>query len=106
MHEYCSLDIKYIQDIKKNKFKPENNMNLSTSVRQNKKVTNNLSLGTCRLKIEAKEKNCTTLDAKRIIFFFRSFHVSIQMLICIAASKIQLSLQLPLIKYTEHLMML
>ena len=37
MCEYQSVDIQYIRDIKKNKFKPENIMNLSTSVRCTRK---------------------------------------------------------------------
>ena len=34
MREYQSVDIQYIRDIKKNKFKPENIMKLSSSVRR------------------------------------------------------------------------
>ena len=75
MREYRSVDIQYIRDIKKNKFKPENIMKLSTSVRQTQEATKNLKLGINGLKIEAKEEDCITLDVKRIIPLLCSFHV-------------------------------
>ncbi len=106
MHEYCSIDIQYIWDTKKNKFKPENIIKLSTSVRRTRETIKNFKPGTNWLEIEAKEENCTTLDAKRIIPLLRSFHVYRQIFIFIAAPGIQMPLQLAIRKYAEHLMML
>lgn len=37
MYKYCLIDIQYIQNIKKNKFKPKSNIKLSISVRCTKK---------------------------------------------------------------------
>ncbi len=81
-------------------------MKLSTCLRQTEKATENLKLNTNRLEIEAKEKNCTTLDVEEIIFFFCLFHIYTQILIFIAALVIQLSFKLILKKYVEHLILL
>ena len=106
MREYRSVDIQYIRDIKKNKFKPENIMKLSTSVRRTREAAKSLKIGTSGLEIEAKEEDCTTADAKGIIPLLRAFHVYTQILIFLAAPGIKLQLQLALGKYAEHLMML
>lgn len=55
MREYRLVDIQYIRDIKKNKFKPENIMKLSTNVRRTKKAAKSLKIGTKSLEIEAKK---------------------------------------------------
>ena len=106
MREYRSVDIQYIRDIKKNKFKPENIMKLSTSVRRTREAAKSLKIGTSGLEIEAKEEDCTTADAKGIIPLLRAFHVYTQILVFLAAPGNKLQLQLALGKYAEHLMML
>lgn len=75
MCEYCSVNIKYIWDINKNKFKPENIMKLSTSVKRTRKAAKSLKIGTSGLEIKAKEKDCTTVDDEGVIFFLQAFHV-------------------------------
>ena len=67
MRDYCSVDIQYVRDIKRNKFKPENIMKLSTSVRRTREAAKNLKIGTSGLEIDAKEEDCITADAKGII---------------------------------------
>ena len=67
MREYRLVDIQYIRDIKKNKFKLENIMKLSTSVRHKREAAKSLKIGTNGLEIEAKKEDCTTADAKSII---------------------------------------
>ena len=106
MREYRSVDIQYIRDIKRNKFKPENIMKLSTSVRRTKEAAKSLMIGTSGLEIEAKEEDCTTADAKGIIPLLRAFHVYTQILIFLAVPGNKLQLQLALSKYAKHLMML
>lgn len=67
MRKYWLIDIQYICHIKKNKFKPEIFMKLSTNVKSTKKAIKSLKIGTHDLEIEAKEKDYTTTDAKNII---------------------------------------
>ena len=67
MREYRLVDIQYIQDIKKNKFKPENNMNLSTSIRCTREVAKSLKVGTSGLEIEDKEEGFTTAGAGSLL---------------------------------------
>ena len=105
MHEYRSVDIQYIPDIKKNKFKPENIKKLSTSVRRTRKAAKSLKIGTSGLEIEAKEEDCTTADAKGIIPLLRAFYVYTQIFVFLASSGNELPLQLALSQYAEHLMM-
>lgn len=64
MREYRSVDIQYIRNIKKNKFKPENIMKLSTSVQRTREAAKSLKIGTSGLEIETKEEDCTTADAR------------------------------------------
>ena len=106
MREYRSVDIQYIRDIKKNKFKPENIMKLSTSVRRTREAAKSLKIGTNGLEIEAKEEDCTIADVKGIIPLLRAFHVYTQILVFLAAPGNKLQLQLALGRYAEHLMML
>ena len=106
MCEYRSVDIQYIPDIKKNKFKPENIMKLSTSVRRTREAAKSLKIGTSGLKIKAKDEDYTTADAKGIIPLLQAFHVYTQILIYLAAPGNKPKLQLALGKYVEHLMML
>lgn len=77
MREYRSVDIQYIRDIKKNKFKPENIMKLSTSVQRTREATKSLKIETSGLEIEAEE-DCTTADAKGIIPLLQAFHVYVK----------------------------
>ena len=106
MREYRSVDIQYIRDIKKNKFKPENTMKLSTSVRRIREAAKSLRIGTSGLEIEAKEENCTTADAKGIIPLLWAFHIYLQILIFLDAPGNKLQLQLALGKFAKHLIML
>ncbi len=106
MREYRSVDIQYIRDFKKNKFKPENIMKLSTSVRRTREAAKSLKIGTTGLEIEAREDDCTTADAKGIIPLLWDFHVYKQILVFLAAPGNKLQLQLALGKYAEHLMMM
>ena len=106
MRKYRSMDIQYIRDIKKNKFKPENIMKLSTSVKHTREAAKRLRIGSSRLEIEAKKEDCTTANAKGIIPLLRAFHVYAQILISLAAPGNKLQLQLVLSKCIEHLMML
>ena len=78
MYKYRSIDIQYIQDIKKNKFKPENIIKLSTSIRCTREAVKSLKISTSRLEIEAKEEDCTTADAKGIIPLLWAFYVYVQ----------------------------
>ena len=50
-------------------------MKVSTSLSRTKEAAKGLKTGTGGLEIEAKEKNCTTADAKGIILLLRVFHV-------------------------------
>ena len=106
MRKYWSINILYIRDIKKNKFKPENIMKLSTSVRRTREAAKSLKIGTNGLEIEAKEEDCTIADVKGIIPLLRAFHVYTQILVFLAAPGNKLQLQLALGRYAEHLMML
>ncbi len=54
MHEYRSIDIQYIWDIKKNEFQPKNIMKPSNSVKCKNKAGKNLIIGTNCLEVEAK----------------------------------------------------
>ena len=69
MREYRSVDIQYIRDIKRNKFKPENIMKLSTSVRRTREAAKSLKIGTNGLEIEAKGK-IALLPTQRVLFYF------------------------------------
>lgn len=93
IRNYWLVDIKYICNIKKNKFKPENIMKLSISVRRTREATKSLKIGTSGLKIEAKEEDCTTAGTKGIIPLFRAFHVYTQILVYLAALGNKLQLQ-------------
>ncbi len=50
-------------------------MKLSIRVKQTRRATKNLKLGTNELKIDAKEEDCTTLETKKIIYLLGLFHV-------------------------------
>ena len=99
MHKYWSVDIQYIRDIKKNKFKLENIMKLSTSVRCTREVAKSLKIGTSGLEIEAREEDYTTADKKGIIPLFRVFYVYALIFIFLAALGNKLQLQLAWDKY-------
>ncbi len=106
MREYRWVDIQFIWDIKKNKFKLENITKLSTSIRRTKKAAKSLKIGTSNLEIEAKEEDCTTTDFKTIIPLLQAFHIYTQILIFLAPPDIKLQLQWALGEYVENLMML
>ena len=63
-------------------------MKFCTSVTKTKQTIKNSKLGTNGLEIEAKRKNYTTLDAKRISNLFCSFLIYTQIVIFIAALRI------------------
>lgn len=65
--KYWSIDIQYIRDIKKNKFKLENIMKLITNVRCSRETAKNLKIATNGLEIKAKEDDCTIAEANSII---------------------------------------
>ena len=75
MRKYRFVNIQYIRDIKKNKFKLGNIMKLSTSIRRIRKAVKSPRFGTSGLEIEAKEEEYTTTDVKSIIPLLRAFHV-------------------------------
>ena len=106
MHKYRSVDIQYIRNIKKNKFKPENIMKLSTSVRRAKETAKSLKIGTSGPEIEAKEKDCTNTDTQGIIPLLWAFHVYMQIFVFLVTPGKKLQLQSALGKYAEHLMIL
>lgn len=85
MREYWSVDIQYICDIKKNKFKLANIMKLSISVRRTREAAKSLKMSISGLEIKAKEENYITADAKVIIPLLRAFHVYTQILVFLAA---------------------
>lgn len=78
IHKYWSVDIQYICNIKKNKFKPKNIMKLNTSVRHTREVTKSLKIGINGLKIKTKKEDCITVDAKDIISLLGAFYIYIQ----------------------------
>ena len=84
MRKYCSVDIQYIQDIKK-KFKSENITKLSTSARRTKEAAKSLNIGTRCLEIDANKEECIIADAKGIIPLLQAFHMYAQILIFLAA---------------------
>ena len=45
-------------------------MKLNTNVRRTRKAAKSFKIGTNGLKVQAKEEDCTTTDAKDIILFF------------------------------------
>lgn len=50
-------------------------MKFSISIRHIRKATKTLKIGTNSLKIKHKKKDCTTANAKNIIFLFWVFYV-------------------------------
>ena len=106
MRKYRSVDIQYIQDIKKNKFKLKNIIKLSTSIKRTRKAAKNLRIGTSRLEIEIKEEDCTTTNIKSIILLLRVCHIYAQTLIFLATLGNKLQIQLALGKYVKHLIIL
>ena len=61
--------------MKKNKFKPENIMKLSTNIRYNRLVAKSLQIDINGLEIEAKEEDYTIADAKNIILLLWAFYI-------------------------------
>lgn len=100
------MDIQYIWNIKRNKFKSENIMKLNTSIRRTREAAKSLKIGTNGLETEAKEEDCTTANTKDIIPLLWVFHVYTQILVFLAALGNKLQLQLTLEKYAKYLMML
>ena len=92
MCDYQSVDIQYIQDIKKNKFKSENIIKLSTSVKYTREAAKSLKISTNKLEIETKEEDYTTADAKGIILLLQAFHIYAQIFIFLTTpgNKLQL----------------
>lgn len=75
MCKYWSIDIHYICDIKKNKFKSENIMKLSISMRRIRETAKSLKISTNGLEIEVKEEDCTIVDVKDIIPLLQAYHM-------------------------------
>lgn len=73
MRRYWSVNIQYIYNIKKNKFKLENIMKLCINVRRIREAAKSLKISIDGLKIEAKEENYTIADAKGIILLLSKF---------------------------------
>lgn len=69
MRKYQLVDIQYICQNKKNKFKPKNIIKLITSIRRIREVTKSLKIIINSLEIKFKEEDCTTANAKSIIYF-------------------------------------
>ena len=106
MREYCLLDIQYIWDIKKNKFKYKNIIKLSTSVRRIRKAAKSQKISFNGLEIEVKKEDCTISDTKGIILLLQAFHVYTQIIIFLATLGIKPQLQLALGKYAKYSMIL
>ena len=106
IRKYGSIDIQYIWNIKKNKFRPKKIMKFSTSVRYTREAAKNLKIVTSGLKIEAKEEDYTIADVKSIILLLWAFYVYTQIFIFLAVLEIKLQLQIVLGKYAKYLMML
>lgn len=85
MRKYWLVDIEYIRDIKKNKFKPENIMKPSTSIRCRRKAAKSLIISTSGLEIKAKEEDYITADTKKIIPLLQVFYIYTQIFIFLAA---------------------
>ena len=92
IRKYLLVDIQYICNIKKIKFKLENIMKLSTHVRCTRKTAISLKIGTNGLKIEAMKEDYTTADVKGIISLLQAFHIYIQILIFLATLRNKLQL--------------
>ncbi len=90
------MDIKYIPNMKKNKFKVENTMKLSINVRQIIKSTKIFTPAINSLKIEPKEEDFITLNIKNIILLICLFFVYTQVSILILANVISLLVSKPL----------
>lgn len=84
IYEYWLVDIQYIQDIKKNKFKLENIIKLSTRIKHIREVGKSLKIGISKLEIKAKEEDFTIANAKNIIFLLWAFYMYMQILIFLA----------------------
>ena len=67
-------------------------MKFSTSIRRTRKTAKSLKIDINGLKIQAKEEDCFTADAKNIIFFLQVFHVYTQIFVFLATpgNKLQL----------------
>lgn len=56
-------------------------MKFGTSVKLGREVAKSLYIDTHNLKIKVKEENCTTSDAKDIIFLLQALHVYTQIVV-------------------------
>ncbi len=59
-------------------------MMLSIYIIRTRKAAKNLKSSIIGLEIEATEKNCTTTNVKKFIFFSKTFHVYMQIFTLIA----------------------
>lgn len=71
------IDIKYIWNIKKNKFKLENFIKLNISIKYIKKAARNLKIDINGFKIKAKEEYFITVNAKKNISLSQAFYLYI-----------------------------
>lgn len=65
----------------------------------------NLKIDDHSLKVESKEKDCTTKDVNNIISIFRVFHIYTQISVVLPTRNIQFQLRFAFVKYIEKLMM-
>ena len=73
--KYRPVNIQYIRDIKKNKFKPENIIKLSLSIRSTREAAKNLKIDTNSLEIETKKEDCIVADTKSIVPLLQAFYI-------------------------------
>ncbi len=102
-----SVNIQYIWDIQEKKnSKPQDFMKLSKIVSQIKKAAKSFNININSLDIEAKKRDCTSINAKSNFFFLWAFHIYMQTLIFMATLGNKLRLQLALSEDVYHLTML
>lgn len=85
IRKYWLVNIWYIHDIKKDKFKLKNIMILSISIIYIRKIAKSLKIGTNNLEIEDKEKDYIIINVKIIILFLQVFYVYTQIFIFLVA---------------------
>lgn len=59
-------------------------MKLSTCIRRIREVAKSLKIDTNNLEIEAKEKDCISVDPNNIILLFQAFYIYTQIFVFLA----------------------
>lgn len=90
MHKYLLVNIQYISNIKKNKFKPENIIKLTTNIKHIKKMAKSLKISINNLEIKTKKEDCIIANTKDIILLFQVFYIYMQIFIFFTTLKIKL----------------